>query len=260
MRHPVSATGLTSSQVTGSRAALVTRASSDIGVATVQALAQSGVDLALALESEPSPHFMESLRSYGGRVVWFPITASPNGVEAAQLVRSVVAALGGIDLLVANTIRRVEGQIDDGDVDEDALDEQMTTDVRSVIALVKATSRSMRDGGRVVALGSSLADRVGTPGLADFAATRAAIAAFCRGAAHDLGPRGITVNVVQIGAIESQSDQGLSREMLAAERDANALGRLGKPFEVADAIMFLAGPGAAFITGTVINVDGGYSA
>ncbi len=256
----MSAAGLTSSQVTGSRVALVMRASSDIGVATVQALAQSGADLALALESEPSPHFMESLRSYGGRVVWFPITGSPNGVEAAQLVRSVVAALGGIDVLVANTIRRVEGQIDDGDVDEDALDEQMTTDVRSVIALVKATSRSMRDGGRVVALGSSLADRVGTPGLADFAATRAAIAAFCRGAAHDLGPRGITVNVVQIGAIESQTDQGLSREMLAAERDANALGRLGKPCEVADAIMFLAGPGAAFITGSVLNVDGGYSA
>nr|WP_183807927.1 SDR family oxidoreductase [Mycoplana azooxidifex] len=260
MRHPVSAVGLNSNRVAGSRVALVTRASSDIGVATVQALAQSGADLALALESEPPPHFIESLRSYGGRVVWFPITGSPNGVQAAQLVRSVVAALGRIDVLVANTIRRVEGQIDDEDVDEDALDEQMATDVRSVIALIKATSKSMSDGGRVVALGSSLADRVGTPGLADFAATRAAIAAFCRGAAHDLAPRGITVNVVQIGAIESQADHGLSREMLAAEREANVLRRLGKPSEVADAIMFLAGPGAAFITGSVLNVDGGYNA
>jgi NAD(P)-dependent dehydrogenase (short-subunit alcohol dehydrogenase family) len=136
----------------------------------------------------------------------------------------------------------------------------MATDVRSVISLIKAVSKSMRDGGRVVALGSCLAERVGTAGLADFAATRAAIAGFCRGAAHDLGPRGITVNVVQIGAIESHAYQGLSKEMLAAERDANALRRLGKPSEVADAIMFLAGPGAAFITGSVLNVDGGYSA
>ena len=256
----MSAVRLTSNGITGSRVALVTRATCDIGVATVEALAQSGADLALVLEIEPSPHFMESLRSYGGRVVWFPITGSPNGVEAARLVRSVISALGRIDVLVANTIRRVEGQIDDGDVDEDALDEQMATDVRSVIALIKATSRSMSDGGRVIAIGSSLADRVGTPGLADFAATRAAIAAFCRGAAHDVGPRGITVNVVQIGAIESQADGGLSREMLAAEIDANVLRRLGRPSEVADAIMFLAGPGAAFITGSVLNVDGGYNA
>ena len=256
----MSAVGLTSNRITGSRVALVTRATCDIGMATVEALAQSGADLALVLEIEPSPLFMESLRSCGGRVVWFPITGSPNGVEAARIVRSVISAFGRIDVLVANTIRRVEGQIDDGDVDEDALDEQMATDVRSVIALIKATSRSMSDGGRVIAIGSSLADRVGTPGLADFAATRAAIAAFCRGAAHDVGPRGITVNVVQIGAIESQVDRGLSKEMLAAEIDANVLRRLGKPSEVANAIMFLAGPGAAFITGSVLNVDGGYNA
>lgn len=243
-----------------SRVALVTRASSEIGIATVQALARTGTDLALAVETEPTPHFMESLRSYGSRVVWFPITGSPNGVQATQLVRAVIAALGRIDVLVANTIRRVEGQIDDEDVDEDALEDQMATDVRSVISIIKAAAKSMSDGGRVIALGSCLADRVGTPGLADFAATRAAVAAFCKGAAHDLGPRGITVNVVQIGAIESQTDRGLSREMLAAERDANALRRLGRPSEVADAIMFLAGPGSAFITGTILNVDGGYSA
>lgn len=256
----MSVMGQSLDRVSGSRVALVTWASSEIGAATIQALAQSGADLALAVDSEPSPHFMESLRSYGGRAVWFPITGSLNGVQAAQLVRSVVATLGRIDLLVANTVRRVEGQIDVGDVDEDALDEQMATDVRGVIALMKATAKQMSDGGRIVALGSSLADRVGTPGLADFASTRAAITAFCRGAAHDLGPRGITVNVVQIGAIESQSDQGLSREMLAAEREANVLRRLGKPSEVADAIMFLLGPGAAFITGSVLNVDGGYNA
>ncbi len=256
----MSVVGLNSQRDPSSRVALVTQASTDVGVATVQALARAGTDLALALEAEPAPHFMESLRSFGSRVVWFPIAGSPNGVQATQLVRAVVAALGRIDVLVANTVRRVEGQIDDEDVDEDALDEQMATDVRSVISLIKAVSKSMRDGGRVVALGSCLAERVGTAGLADFAATRAAIAGFCRGAAHDLGPRGITVNVVQIGAIESHAYQGLSKEMLAAERDANALRRLGKPSEVADAIMFLAGPGAAFITGSVLNVDGGYSA
>lgn len=245
---------------TTARVALVTHAASDIGVATVRALARSGADLALATDSEPDPHFMESLRSYGGRVVWFPMAQTSTGIQASQLSRAVVSAFGRLDMLVANTVHRVEGQIDDEDVDDDAISDQMDADMRSVIALIKAASKVMDDGGRVVALGSSLADRIGTPGLADFAAARAAIAAFCRGAAHDLGPRGITVNVVQIGAIESKPLQGISKEALAADREANVLKRFGTPSEVAEAIMFLVGPGAAFITGSILNVDGGYNA
>jgi NAD(P)-dependent dehydrogenase (short-subunit alcohol dehydrogenase family) len=163
-------------------------------------------------------------------------------------------------VLVANNVRRVEGQIDDDDVDEDALEEQLSMNIKGAFALIKAASKVMNEGGRVIALGSSIADRVGTPGLAEFAATGAAIAAFCKGAAHDLGPRGITVNVVQVGVLESDVDGVHSQETLAAEREANVLKRLGRPSEVAHAIMFLAGPGATFITGSVLNVDGGYNA
>ncbi|WP_312404304.1 SDR family NAD(P)-dependent oxidoreductase [Rhizobium sp.] len=242
------------------RVALVTQADSGIGLATVQALAEWGADLALALENEPEAHFLETLRSYGGRVVCFPTSSRPNTVEATQLVRAVMAAFGRLDVLVANNVRRVEGQIDDEHVDEDALEEQLSMNVRGAFALIKAASKVMNDGGRVIALGSSIADRVGTPGLAEFAATRAAIAAFCKGAAHDLGPRGITVNVVQVGALESDVDGAHSQETLAAEREANVLKRLGRPSEVAHAIMFLAGPGATFITGSTLNVDGGYNA
>jgi len=180
--------------------------------------------------------------------------------QASQLARAVATAFGRLDVLVANTVHRVEGQIDVDDVDDDALSEQLDVDMRSVIALIKAASKVINNGGRVVALGSSLAARTGTAGLADFAATRAAIAAFCKGAAHDLGPRGITVNVVQIGAIASRSVAKISKEAEAAEREANALKRLGTPSEVAEAILFLVGPSAAFITGSVLNVDGGYSA
>lgn len=242
------------------RVALITHAHTEIGVATVQALARAGVDLALATEAEPDPHFLESLRSYGGQVVWFPMARTSTRNQASQLARAVATAFGRLDVLVANTVHRVEGQIDDDDVDDDALGEQLDVDMRSVIALIKAASKVINDGGRVVALGSSLAARTGTPGLADFAATRAAITAFCKGAAHDLGPRGITVNVVQIGAIASRSVANISKEAEAAEREANALKRLGTPSEVAEAILFLVGPGAAFITGSVLNVDGGYSA
>lgn len=254
----VNVVGQNSDRASACRVALVTQADSGIGLATVQALAEGGADLALALQVEPEAHFLESLRSYGGRVVCFPTSSRPNTVEATQLVRAVMAAFGRLDLLVANNVRRVEGQIDDEDVDEDALEEQLTMNVKGPFALIKAAAKIMNEGGRVIALGSSIADRVGTPGLAEFAATRAAIAAFCKGAAHDLGPRGITVNVVQVGALES--DGVHSQETLAAEREANVLKRLGRPSEVAHAIMFLAGPGATFITGSVLNVDGGYNA
>lgn len=242
------------------RVALLTNVDEGVGKATAQALARSGADLALTLNSrEHEQRILADIEPFGGRVKAYHLPSPRNPADFVRLARAVMADFGRIDIVVVNSEQRVQWQVDDEDLDEEAIEQQFATNVRSVICLVRAVLKFMPSGGRIIALGASLADRVGTPGLADFAATRAAIAAFCKGAAHDLGPRGITINVVQMGAIESSSAEAPS-QFVEAERESTVLKRLGTPEEVANAILFLAGPGASFITGSVLNVDGGYNA
>ncbi|MGO4568650.1 SDR family NAD(P)-dependent oxidoreductase [Rhizobium sp. 2YAF20] len=239
---------------------LLTRANEGVGMATATALARCGANLALTLrDTEVEPALLDELRGIGCKVVVFRAPTDSSSTQHTQLVRQVMAEFGRIDVLVANSEYRVQWQVDDDDLDEDQVEFQYSMNVKSNIALIRAVIRVMTDGGRVIALGSSLADRVGTPGLADFAATRAALAAFCKGAAHDLGPRGISINVVQMGAIAFDA-VAVSPDIIESERASTALKRLGRPSEVASAITFLAGPSASFITGSVLNVDGGYNA
>lgn len=237
--------------------ALISNVDQGIGPAAALALASGGADLALTLDTARATQIVADLRALGVRVVSFSPPATVDDV--IRMVRMIVSALGGIDIVVTNAERCVQGQLDDEELDEKEIEALFNVNVRAPICLIRSAAKVMRDGGRIVAVGASVADRVGTPGLSDFAATKAALTAFCKGAAHDLGPRGITVNVVQVGAMEVDF-VSKDPELAAAERCANALKRLGQASEVANAILFLAGPGASFITGSVLNVDGGYNA
>ncbi|MFQ6242663.1 SDR family NAD(P)-dependent oxidoreductase [Sinorhizobium meliloti] len=240
--------------------AFLTSADSGIGPATAWALAESGAELAISVSSSrPEPDFINALRATGTKVSVFHIPSPTSSEECIRLVRRVIGTVGRLDVLVVNCERKLQWQVDDLDLDEDALEMQFAINVKAAIAVIRTAIKGMNDHARVIAVGASVADRVGTPGLADYAATRAAIVAFCKGAAHDVGPRGITVNVVQLGAIDAML-QGVPSAQLEAEMEANAMKRLGSAEEVAAAITFLASPGASFVTGTILNVDGGYSA
>ena len=130
-------------------------------------------------------------------------------------------------------------------------------DIRFVAAL--AAAKLMPDGGRIITISSCLGERVGFPGIALYSMSKAAMTGMTRGLARDLGPRGITVNVVQPGPIDTDMNPA-DGENAPAMAALTALGHYGQTREVADTVVFLASDAASYITGAQLNVDGGINA
>jgi 3-oxoacyl-[acyl-carrier protein] reductase len=131
--------------------------------------------------------------------------------------------------------------------------------VGGVATAVRAAAKVMGAGGRIISVGSGLGARVPFPGIADYSATKAAVANYTKGWARDLGPKGITVNAIQPGPINTDMNPD-DTDFAVPQKAATALGRFGQPEEVAAAIAFLASPEASYITGTTLDVDGGFNA
>jgi len=239
------------------KVALVTGASRGIGAATALALAEAGADVAFSYGSshDLAARVRQSLSHYGVRVTAHSVDHASPG-QATALVESVVGSLGGIDILVNNVGMSVWSPLDEAH-EGASLDAQLQVNYAGVVELVRAVLPHLPAGGRIISVGSGAAVRPGMRGLAHYAATKAALVGFSRGAARDLAPRGITVNVVQPGHIDTDMNPATA----AGEHIEGLipLGRFGRPEEVAAAIVFLAGPAASYITGAVLDVDGGAS-
>src|SRR6201995_1051387 len=181
------------------KVALVTGGSRGIGAASARALAEDGADVAISYVASPDKAnaVVAELKAKGVNARAYQADqASPEAVEA--LVNSVAKDFGHLDILVNNAGVAVGGPIDNPTTD--ALARQDAVNVHGVIAAIRAASKLMGDGGRIVTVGSMLADRASFPGLADYTATKAAVVGYTKGAARDLRPRGITLNVGQPGA------------------------------------------------------------
>lgn len=242
------------------KVALVTGGSRGLGAATAEALAEKGADVAISYvaSAEKADVVVEKLRAKGVRAL--AIRSDQADLAAAKpLVEAVVAHFGRLDILVNNAAIAVQGKtVEDPELDTENLDLQWRINVLGAVATTRAAAPKLSDGGRIVFIGSGLGSRVAFPGVADYAGTKAAILGYAKGIGRDLGPRDITVNVVQPGIMPTDMAAGVADNLPDAIMDLHAIRRVATVEEVAAAVCFLVGPDASYITGGVLDVSGGY--
>lgn len=242
--------------------ALVTGGSRGLGAAIAEALADQGADVAISYvaSAEKAEAVVAKLKAKGVRAL--AVRSDQADTSAAgPLVDAVVAHFGKLDILVNNAAIAVQGRtVDDPELETEAYDSQWQVNVLGVVATTRAASRKLSDGGRIIFIGSGLGSRVPFSGIADYSGTKAAIAGYARGVQRDLGPRNITVNVVQPGIMQTDMNAAVADQLPPGLMEAHAIQRVATVEEVAAAVAFLAGPDAGYIAAGVLDISGGFLA
>jgi 3-oxoacyl-[acyl-carrier protein] reductase len=240
------------------KVALVTGGSRGIGAAIAARLAELGSDVAItyAQSKERADEVVDTIKAHGRRGLAIKAdSADANEVQAA--VGQAVDQFGRLDVLVNNAGIFPFGPIDDTTLEE--VDRALGIHARAVYLASQAAVRHMTAGGRIISIGSNLAERVPFSGVTLYSMSKSALIGFTRGLARDLGERGITVNLVQPGSTDTDMNPA-DGPTADGQRALTALGHYANPTDIANTVAFLAGDGARNITGSVLTVDGGTNA
>ena len=240
------------------KSALVTGGSRGIGAAIAKRLAADGATVAITYSkgAQDAARVVETIEAAGGTAVAIQADATDaTAVQAA--VDEVVSTFGRLDILVNNAGTAIPKPFEDTTIEE--LDHVLNLNVRGLFVTTQAALKHLPDGGRIISIGSCVGERMMTPGLVAYSATKGAVKMFTQGLAREVGPRGITVNNIQPGPIDTDlnpADDQWAEPQLAA----TALKRYGHVDDIAPMVSFIAGPEAGYITGANLTVDGGTNA
>jgi 3-oxoacyl-[acyl-carrier protein] reductase len=238
--------------------ALITGGSRGIGAAIAKRLAADGAKVAItyAKGADAAASVVKEIEGDGGKAIAIQADAADaKAVKAA--VEKTVATFGGLDVLVNNAGTAIPKTFEETTLEE--MDRLLNINVRGVFIATQAALKHMKRGGRIVTIGSCLGERVMTPGLVPYSATKGAIKIFSQALSRELGSRGITVNNVQPGPIDTDLNPAAG-EWAAPQKANTALDRYGSVDEVAALVAFVAGPESSYITGANLTVDGGTNA
>ena len=241
-----------------SKVALVTGGSRGIGAAIAKRLAADGASVAItyAKDASAASAVVKAIELGGGKAI--AIQADAADVEAVKAaVAKAVATFGRLDVLVNNAGTVIPKPFEETTLEE--MDRVVDINIRGVFATTQAALKHMKDGGRIVMIGSAMGERAAAPGMVPYAATKGAVKMFTQALSREVGSRGITVNNIQPGPIDTDLNPA-SGEWAVPQKAATALNRYGRADEIAAMVAFIAGPESAYITGANLSVDGGMNA
>jgi 3-oxoacyl-[acyl-carrier protein] reductase len=238
--------------------ALITGGSRGIGAAIAKRLAADGANVAITYTkgAGAAASIVKEIERAGQKAI--AIQADATDARAVQAaVERTVAAFGRLDVLVNNAGTAIPKTFAETTLEE--MDRLIDTNVRGTFVATQAALKHMNDGGRIIMIGSAVGERVLVPGLVPYSATKGAVKMFAQGLSREVGSRGITVNNIQPGPIDTDLNPAAG-DWAVPQKAATALDRYGRVDEVAALVAFVAGPESSYITGANLTVDGGMNA
>jgi 3-oxoacyl-[acyl-carrier protein] reductase len=240
------------------KVAFVSGGSRGIGAAIAKRLAADGASVAITYTkgADAAAAVVKEIERAGGKAIAIQADAAdPEAVKNA--VEKTAKTFGGLDVLVNNAGTAIPKTFEETTLAE--IDHMFNLNVRGAFIATQAALKHMKNGGRIITIGSCVGERMMTPGLVAYSATKGAVKMFTQGLSREVGKRGITVNNVQPGPIDTDLNPAES-DWAASQKAATALDRYGRVEEVAALVAFVASPEAAYITGANLTVDGGTNA